>query len=639
MNKLIFDIEGDSLTPTRIWCLAANTAAGVKSTTNVEKMKRELTSADILIGHNIARFDIPTLERLLNIKIKGKIVDTLALSWYLFPNRIRHGLESWGEDLGVKKPPIIRWDDPEMIDEYCHRCREDVKINTKLWKLMWKKLMSLYKSEEKAWELIDYLSFKMDCAREQERSKWKLDVELCTASLKELSDKKTGVVDQLIEAMPQVPVLRKKKRPAKPFMKSGQMSVSGLSWKQALKDLEIPNDPETFDKDPDEVSIITGYVKGKPSSSQQVKEWLYSCGWKPETFKYVRGEDGDVRAIPQVNAEHGAGICPSVKKLFEKHPEFELLDGLGVVSHRISILEGFLDNLDKNGYIAAQVAGLTNTLRFKHKTLVNLPKIGKAYADSIRASLIAGDGEILCGSDMSSLEDRLKQHFIYPYDPDYVNEMSSDTYDPHLSLAVLAKSITLLQMDTYIHVAGLNAEEKAKANPDILKVAKSVKPIRDIFKNGNYACQYGAGPPRLALTSNITLKEAKKVHKAYWEKNWAIVKVSESQKIIQLDGEMWLVNPINGFLYSLRAEKDIFSTLVQGSAVYVFDLWIMTFRKARSQLTAQFHDEVVLTIKEGQEKRCEKLLRDSISQVNEQLKLNRELGIDVQFGTRYSDIH
>src|SRR6478609_1295592 len=122
MNQLIFDIEGDSLSPTKIWCLAANTENGVRSTTSYDKMKQKLLEADVLIGHNITRFDIPVLERILEITIKAKIVDTLALSWYLYPQRILHGLEAWGEDLGVKKPPIIVWDDPELLDEYIHRC-------------------------------------------------------------------------------------------------------------------------------------------------------------------------------------------------------------------------------------------------------------------------------------------------------------------------------------------------------------------------------------------------------------------------------------------------------------------------------------------------------------------------------------
>lgn len=121
--------------------------------------------------------------------------------------------------------------------------------------------------------------------------------------------------------------------------------------------------------------------------------------------------------------------------------------------------------------------------------------------------------------------------------------------------------------------------------------------------------------------------------------NWAIRAVAREQVTKEVEGQMWLKNPINGFWYSLRFEKDIFSTLVQGTASYVFDLWVETFRRKRPQLTAQFHDEVVLELREGEEEQVRQLLLEAIKDVNEELKLNRELGVDVDFGKRYSEIH
>ena len=200
--------------------------------------------------------------------------------------------------------------------------------------------------------------------------------------------------------------------------------------------------------------------------------------------------------------------------------------------------------------------------------------------------------------------------------------MNVEGYDPHLSLALLAGEVTEEQVDDY------------KSGR-----SKAIKSIRDIFKNGNYACQYGAGPPRLALTANIPISKAKQVHAVYWQKNWAIKEVASAQRIKTVREQMWLFNPISGFWYSLRYEKDIFSTLVQGSAAYVFDRWVEYFRKERPQLTGQFHDEVILTIKLGHREQAEKLLSDAINKLNEELKLNRELGIGTQFGVRYSEIH
>lgn len=579
-------------------------------------MKELLGTLNKIIGHNIVRYDIPVIERLLSIKIEAELVDTLALSWALFLKRPSHGLESWGVDLGIEKPPIEDWFNLSL-EEYVHRCTEDVKINLRLWRKMYTKLCRLYDNEEDIWRYINYLTFKMDCAREQEKSRWKLDKRRATEGLDLLEKERTEKISQLSQVMPKVPIVHKKEPPKKPYKKDGSLSTTGARWQSLLRKQGLP---ENYSGSVDD---IIGWQEPNPGSQQQIKSWLFSLGWEPSTYKIVRDkETNEVRQIPQINKENSAGICDSIKLLYEKEPRLELLDGLSIVTHRISILKGFLGAVSEDGYVKAEIQGLTNTLRFKHKVCVNLPKITKPYGELMRGVLICDEDTELCGSDMSSLEDRLKQHFIYPYDPDYVEEMNVEDYDPHLALALLGEEVTQEQVEAY------------KSGTD-----KSIKPIRDIFKNGNYACQYGAMPPRLALTAHISLAKAKQVWEIYWKKNWAIKKAAEDQLVKKIDGEMWLLNPVNGFYYSLKYDKDRFSTLVQGTASYVFDEWIREFRTIRPQLTAQFHDEVVLQIKQGHREQCTKLLRTSIDKLNNRLKLNRLLDIDVQFGQNYAEIH
>lgn len=618
MNAFVFDIEADGLLEdaTTIHCLVYSNGNDLVPLTYREDIVSFLSGADILIGHNIVRYDVPLLEKLLGIEIKAKLVDTLALSWYLHPEKERHGLEWWGVDFGIPKPKITDWQNLST-EEYVHRCTEDVKINQRLWNQFKKHLTLIYEDWEKAVPFIDYLSFKMDCAREQERSKWKLDKAYALETVERLTKAREEKLAGLVAAMPSVPTVRVSNRPPKPFKKDGTLSVAGAKWFNLLQVNNLTKDYDGV------VEEIISTEPGNPASHTQLKDWLFSMGWKPQTFKFKRDEKtGKVRQIPQVNLEHGAGLCPSVLRLHDKNPAIELLDKLGIISHRLSILRGFLDYAGDSDYVAAEVQGFTNTLRFKHKTVVNLPKVGADYGEEIRGCLIAEDGEELCGSDMASLEDRLKQHYIYPHDPEYVKEMNIDGYDPHLSLALLAGEVSEEQVRAY--VTGTN---------------KSIKPIRDIFKNGNYACQYGAMPPRLALTANINLAKAKQVWETYWKKNWAIKKVAEEQRIKIVRGQMWLFNPVSHFWYSLRNKKDVFSTLVQGTAAYVFDEWVRIFRAKRPQLTGQFHDEVVLSIKIGFREAATKLLKGAIETLNEQLNLNRRLDVDVQFGNRYSEIH
>lgn len=134
-------------------------------------------------------------------------------------------------------------------------------------------------------------------------------------------------------------------------------------------------------------------------------------------------------------------------------------------------------------------------------------------------------------------------------------------------------------------------------------------------------------------------KEGFNIVEAYWNLNWAIKAVAESMTVKTVNGQMWLWNPVAKLWYSLRHEKDIFSTLCQGTGAYCFDVWIRNVLRRRRQLNATFHDEGVWTINEGEEEEFRQILLDAIADTNEELQLNVELGIDIQFGKAYSEIH
>lgn len=635
IELFVIDSEGDGLIPTKFYCLSAWSPKYKQHTvSSYDDMRRLFDKADVVVGHNIIRWDIPHLERILKIKIKCKLVDTLALSWVMFPDRKKHGLELWGEEFGVQKPKITDWFNLSQ-EEYEHRCAEDVKINARLWLLIWNKLLHLYNSENDVWRYIDYITFKMKCAQLQEKSKWKIDVDYCTQELATLLKEQTLKVDALQKAMPKVPNKEKRTTPKRLYKQDGTLTKIGQSWFRLLDSRNLPHDTN-------EVEIITGYEEGNPKSPEQIKEWLFSLGWKPTEHKHVKDKKtGEIRQIPQINLPNNKGICPGIKRLYEKEPSLELLEGLSILNHRIPILKGFLDTRDKNDCVVAAVQGLTNTLRFQHAhPCVNLPRSDRPHAKAIRGSLIAREGYILCGADMSSLEDRLKQHYIFPIDPDYVNTMLRADFDPHIELAMMAGKLSLEDKQFYQWYEEELAKDKDHQFSDNEKKNyKVIKATRSIFKNGNYACQYGAFPKRLAITCAVSMSEAKEIFEAYWKLNYAIKIVSARQSVKHVNDEMWLRNPINGFYYSLREEKDRFSTLVQGSASYVFDLWLEYILEKREQLTGQFHDEIIIEIKKGFENKATELLQECIDKANNKLKLNRELAIGIQFGTRYSAIH
>lgn len=704
LKVCVFDIEANGLhKPDQIWVMSAaiysNGKWRLKSTHNYDDMRRFFLSADKLIGHNIMLWDIPHIERILDIEIKAEIIDTLAFSWYLEPYRMNHGLDGWGKDFGIPKPKIDpkEWagalpheTQEEFLAKMKHRCEEDVKINCKLIDKQWRNLKNLYDDDQEAIQRItNYLMFKMKCARAQEKARWKLDIDLCESTLATLEAEKAEKVEELKQAMPKVKkygemwkpesLYKKPKTHKKPktFQKAnGDLSAAGKRYKaicdavgedayttdevtvqsreltaQGIKwmDLLEANDlPETHE---DPITYLKKEADPNPNSPAQIKDWLEQLGWKPQTFNFKREADGSTRKIPQIRVERRGEkvLCDSVVELYDKEPKLEVLQGLSVLTHRIAILKGFLAAMDDEGYIRAEIQGFTNTLRFKHRIVVNLPSVGKPYGKEIRGCLIAPKGYELCGSDMSSLEDRTKQHFMWEYDPEYVKLMMTDDFDAHLDLAVVAGFLTQEQADShkkYNKYKNLwkNAvedgdDEKAAEYKAIYEKETDYSFERAKSKTANYACVYGAGGATVARGAKISKAEGEALVEKYWERNWAVKKVAEVQKTKRCLDSMWLFNPVSKLWYSLRTDKDRFSTLNQGTGVYCFDMWIANFMKKRNQLTGQMHDEIILTVKKGYREQVEKLLRDAIDDTNRQLKLNRDLDIDVQFGDSYAEIH
>lgn len=612
---MIFDCEGDGLVPTKFHVLSYWNGEKVVSLTSHEEMRKWLLKQKTLIGHNIIRWDIPQLERVLKIQIKAKLVDTLALSWYLFPNRKLHGLEWWGTEYKLKKLEVLDWSN-ESLDVYIARCERDVEITKRLWEDESRYLSTLYDTNKPlGLRIIPYLSFKLDCAREQERSKWKVNIEKVEHLLGILEEDKAERVEQLKSVMPMVTKYVPREYPAKPFKKDGTLSVEGAKWQKYISEQGLTNDHRL------PILIPHHEDEPNPNSPEQVKAWLFSLGWEPETFKEVKEKNGGERLIPQIKKLDEPELCDSVIRLIDTSPQVAFLEGLSVVNHRLGILKGFKENADEEGFIKAEIQGLTNTLRFKHTVVVNLPGVDKPYGEEIRGCLEAREGYELLGSDMSGLEDATKRHYMFEYDPEYVKAMSAPGFDPHLDLAV---------------IAGVLKPEQIR---DTNTAKKIYKAVRDVYKEVNYSAIYGVGAVKLARTLGIALKEARAILKAYWKRNWSVKKIAEDQRVKQINGQSWLYNPVSQFYYSLRWEKDRFSTLNQGTGVYCFDSWVREIRKVRPQLTAQFHDEICLEVKKGHQNSASALVQDAIDKVNEQLKLNVTLSVDIKFGRTYSEVH
>jgi hypothetical protein len=640
----VVDFESNGLVSeaTKIWTMGIgwqNKEGNwvVKSTTDYNDMKKVLGNPEnTIVCHNLIRFDVPLYEKIIGEKVQASLVDSLGLSWYLYPERgqAEHGLAVWGEFFGVPKPKIDDWDNL-TVEEYCHRVEEDIKINIKLWVKQYEYLKKIYDDPKDIIRIINYLNFKLTCLKIQEEDGILIDVEQCKKNLEFLQGIETEKKSLLEAAMPKIPIVKTVTKPKVMFKKNGSLSVAGEKWFAILEENNIPRDYEG------ELNITTGYDEPNAGSPTQVKDWLMKLGWKPILF-----EDGRNGKVPQVRDKEKM-LCKSVLALREVEPAIEHLEGLSVVTHRAGYLKGFLEKVDENGYAVAFAHGFTKTLRLKHaKPFVNLPKPTSPYGDLVRGVMIAPEGSILVGSDVSSLEDKMKQISIYPYDPEYVEDMNRPGWDAHLDIGIRSGMISQDESDFFRWYKKKDRKRedlpesfKALSDEQLSEEFEKVTKKRAVAKTVNYACTYGAGVAKIAESSSLPQKDAKKLHTGYWERNWSVKKYAEDQKVKNVEGKSWIWNPITNFYYFLASEKDRFSACNQSAGVRVFDGYVYEMIKRGVRPIFQAHDEVLLRVKKEDVDSTTSALKEAINKVNAQYKFPVEIEIDIQTGMTYADVH
>lgn len=643
MRFTVFDVEANGLLGKAdgIHCLCYcrmgdNTILESGSITSAREMRAFLRDPEngSLVGHNIIRYDLPLLESLIGASIPEgtPVADTLPISQALYALKgFRHGLKDWGERLGVAKPEVSSWTS-QGIDSYIYRCQQDVEINRLLFQHLWEVLMKLYDGDPRAiWGFIRYLNFKMECLQEQEEVGITLDLEACERGKLELEYLIEEKCQKLAAKMPRVLL---KAKPERVYKKDGSLSEIGRRWFALLEQYNLPKESDGI------------YEMGSPTSTEQLKGWLLSLGWQPNIYKTSK-QTGE--KVPQVM--DGDRLSQSVLDLIPDHPEIGELDNLYMLRHRLGLFKSFLDAAfngkwyDRRVYATAH--GLTPTLRLQHsKPCVNLPSVDRSYGEQIRGLLIAPDDDhIMCGCDVSALEDSTKQHYIHFFDPQYVEEMRVEGYDPHVEIAILSGLMSMEDAKLFLRI-----KNGGQGNPEEMERYKHLKTVRHKAKQVNFSSVYGVGVPKLQETLGGTREEAQQLYDTYWRRNWAVREIMASMLVKEVRLEYikgvqrFFYNPVSGFWLLLRADKDRFSALNQSTGVFVFDTWLMHYRKLLrnipdAHVVLQYHDEHLTVCKKRDKDRVDGAVRKAMELTNECLKLNVPIGISVSWGRTYAECH
>jgi len=588
-----------------------------------DEMRRFFNAGFTYIGHNIACYDLLVAEKILGVSPEVSIEDTLYMSQYIFPSRRSYSLESFGQNYGVEKVQIDDWNNLTQED-YRIRCETDVAINLHLYNHIINKINFLYdNNEQDVKKIIGYLSLKAFFASRQVKHNVYIDRNGIVNIIARLGAEREQKVQTLKASMPKVAKYVTRHKPKVMRKADGSVSKIGQAW------VELCEANGLLASNEEPITVVSSYADPNPLSILQIKDWLTSLGWKPATIKYLRDKQtNETTTVPQVYKEDKS-LCDSVLLLAEKDPAIYQLEGLGILNHRIEQLEGLLKYSSESGYLCQELFAITPTFRFRHGKVVNLPSVDKAYGKDIRGLFKAPSGHRVVGCDIKALEDQCKLHYIAPIDPEYVKEISKPGYDPHLALAVSAGFLTPEQ-----------AEQHKKGEADYSKQRK-------LGKICNFSSQYSVGQATLARNTGLTEKQAKMLLDAYWERNWAIKKFSsECDRKNFIDNssenkypESWVRSPLTGFWMHLRNEKDIFSVVTQSAGVWIFDNFVANCIASGINIPYQSHDEIMFYCKEDSEEETKNILRKCIDRVNQKLKLNVVIDIDIKIADDYAGVH
>lgn len=231
MNKYVFDLESNGFLydVDTIHCIVVKDIVsnstykfyGDKISDGISK----LMEAKLLIGHNIAQYDIPVIEKLSGINLFNycTIRDTYCMSKLFYPERLVHSLESYGEQFGRNKPVHEDW--TQFSEEMLHRCTQDVEINHSTYN--W-----LVESNCRDWDWINALELEQEFAYYQglqELEGVSIDLDMCYHIVNSI-DTEVNEIDAKIK-----PILPKRIKAIgnpimKPYKKDGTYTKQVEDW-------------------------------------------------------------------------------------------------------------------------------------------------------------------------------------------------------------------------------------------------------------------------------------------------------------------------------------------------------------------------------------------------------------------------
>lgn len=587
----IIDIETDDLKATRIWCIVVENAVTdeeIVFTPDTINRFPDWYAAhrdDYLVGHNACSFDVPTLNRLLNLSIPlDRVVDTLVLSYLYDPRMVGgHSLEAWGERF--KYPKIDFHDFAAFSDEMLTYCKQDVKLTKRLYARLTERMRKRGFSEKSA-EIEHKIRVVVN---KQQTNGFFFDTGSAKLLRSELDAKRSSLEIPIRELFP--PTLDVVGTYKYRLTKSGTPHAVYLKHLDKFPKIEHDVENGTYD--------VYDWVEFNIGSPVQRVRKLLSLGWVPQKFT----DKGN----PQVDEE-------SLLDFYNKSGQDEIkaiADWL-VLNGRISMIDTWLGCVQDDQRIHGRVFTCgAGTRRMTHNTpnTANIPKASKKvpYGYECRSLWTVPSGRRLVGYDAKSLEMRMFAHYLG-------DEETAKLYiygDPH------------------------------QVNADLLGIERD--PVKNVF----YAFLYGAADPKLGWTGNTSLV-SKREQKAFGKqiRQQLVSKTPGLDRLVKMvQAEGVFIQCIDGGYVRCEPEHARINYKLQSAGAIVMKL-ASIFIDQRIQergfdalKVGDIHDEGQLDVAERDADEVGKLCVQAIRDAGEELNFTVPLDGDYKVGKSWAETH
>lgn len=487
-----------------------------------------------------------------------------------------------------------------------------------------------------------------------------LDKDLAVQTRAKALDRMEEIANILEPRMPPVDLtatdLKKHTPPKRQFKKDGTPTVAAKGFFGKLKEVDGRYYSEDY-----QVFLPCHVVQRtqrpfRMKDQGALKDWLMEKGWSPTFWNYKKDKNNKL-----VRDSKGKLIQTS-PKLQDKGnlcPNLDLLIQIGRVPEDVTLAIEWLSlrnraatikslNEDKDtGYLnherviaesvlPASSAGVTNTLRQKHRGVVNVPSCGATLGEEFRSMFKSREGLVCVGYDASGLEARVEGHWTSYYQggKEYAKE--------------------LLEGDIHTKNAGF-----FYPNTEYDKDGKALPKFRNPSKAGKYALTYGSQAPTLASTLGISMQEAEEAYEAFWNGAKPLKALRDGiARTWKENGRKGIYCTLSGTFLHSRSEHSLVNLLFQHTGAFIMDVAGMFMDRYLGGITYRqdglhyytlngkvvrrlvyYHDEYLYECNPEVADEVARLGVKSIIEAGKALNLNVPLDAEAKIGANWKDVH